>query len=130
MDISETTAFVTAANQTDPRVELDDMTVQRWHRLIGDLHPADAAAALDQHYRASTDRVMPADIRRLVNGAPDAGRRASYCRSCGTVHPEDACPQLIGMPDWFRPTVTEWARRARAAGKFCPCKTPDHEGHR
>lgn len=37
-----------------------------WHKVIGDLDAADAIEAVTRHYADSTDRIMPAHVRRIV----------------------------------------------------------------
>lgn len=37
-----------------------------WYDAIGDLDPTDALEAVSRHYRESTDRLMPAHIRRIA----------------------------------------------------------------
>lgn len=49
--------------------------VLAWHEDIGDLDFNDAREAVSMHYRESTDRVMPAHIRRLVRQIRDERRR-------------------------------------------------------
>jgi hypothetical protein len=119
VNITETTAFVAAANQTDPRVELTDETVHSWHRLIGDLDARDAAAALDRHYRATTDRVMPADIRRLVNGAPDGARHAPQ------IEDTQGWGIRVPKPEWFDAEVERVRgmvrQRVADGGRVCEC---------
>lgn len=40
--------------------------VMAWLEDIGDLDPADALTAVSRHYRSSTERLMPAHVRRIV----------------------------------------------------------------
>lgn len=72
MTITETAALLAAANQIDPRVEITDQTVEMWHHLIGDLPPHACAQAITTHYRRTTTRIMPADIRALARTNPTA----------------------------------------------------------
>jgi hypothetical protein len=37
-----------------------------WHKVIGDLDAADAIEAVTRHYAESTERIMPAHVRRLA----------------------------------------------------------------
>lgn len=37
-----------------------------WHKVIGDLDVADAIEAVTRHYAESTDRIMPAHVRRIA----------------------------------------------------------------
>lgn len=47
-----------------------------WHDAIGDINPGDALDAVSQHYRESTDRLMPAHVRRIADQLDRARRRA------------------------------------------------------
>jgi len=37
-----------------------------WHKVIGELDVADAIEAVTRHYTESTERIMPAHVRRIV----------------------------------------------------------------
>lgn len=50
--------------------------VLAWHEDIGDLDFHDALAAVSRHYRESTDRLMPAHVRRLAAEIARDRRRA------------------------------------------------------
>jgi hypothetical protein len=49
--------------------------VLAWHEDIGDLDFDDARAAVSRHYRESTDRLMPAHVRRIVRDIHAERRR-------------------------------------------------------
>jgi hypothetical protein len=126
--LEETLALITYANQLDPRVELTTETAKVWRDLIGDLDLPAANDAMRTHYRQTANRVMPADIRRLVNGQPDAGRQARKhgCPRCSGMHGTDPCIVLITKSEWeqrmgytFRDAVADTIdeiRAERAAG--------------
>lgn len=65
MNRSEVAVLLGLAAARDQRT-VGDADVLAWHEDIGDLDFADARAALGRHYRESTDRIMPAHVRRLV----------------------------------------------------------------
>lgn len=48
-----------------------------WFKVIGDLDAADAIEAVTRHYADSTDRIMPAHIRRIVKQIREERRRES-----------------------------------------------------
>jgi hypothetical protein len=100
--LEETLALLTYANQLDPRVELTTETARVWADLIGDLDLLATRDAMRTHYRQTATRVMPADIRRLVNGAPNAGRlaKATTCPKCNGMHGWDPCSVLITRQQW------------------------------
>jgi hypothetical protein len=46
--------------------------IEAWHECIGDLDFKEAMSAVTNHYRYSTDRLMPAHLAPSLH--PDAGR--------------------------------------------------------
>lgn len=46
----------------------DQANIAAWHETIGDLALRDCLLAVAEFFKASTDWIMPADIRRLVRG--------------------------------------------------------------
>lgn len=65
MNRSEIAVLLALAAGRDQRT-VGESDVLAWHEDVGDLEFADARAALGRHYRESTDRIMPAHVRRLV----------------------------------------------------------------
>lgn len=61
-DVVTLLAKVTAFDQRT----VGEADVLAWHDVLGDLDLADALAAVSMHYRESTERIMPAHIRKLV----------------------------------------------------------------
>lgn len=74
MTRSEVALLLGLAAARDYRT-VGEVDVLAWFEDIGDLDLADAREALARHYRESTDRVMPAHIRRLVKVIRDERRR-------------------------------------------------------
>ncbi|GAA2696433.1 hypothetical protein [Actinoplanes palleronii] len=76
MTRSEIALLLGAAAARDQRT-IGDADVLAWHEDLGDLDFSDARAALGRHFRESTDRLMPAHIRRLVRIIRDERRASS-----------------------------------------------------
>jgi hypothetical protein len=74
MTKAEVALLLAAAAGRDRRT-IGETDVLAWHEDIGDLDYADAREALRQHYRETTEWVMPAHIRRLVRQIRDERRR-------------------------------------------------------
>jgi hypothetical protein len=74
MNRSEIAKILALAAARDLRT-VGDVDVLAWHEDIGDLDFADAREAVTRHYRESTDRLMPAHVRRLVKLVREERRR-------------------------------------------------------
>jgi hypothetical protein len=72
---SETALLLGAIAARDQRT-VGETDVLAWHEDLEDLDFADCRAAVTRHFRDSTERIMPAHIRRHVRAIRDA-RRAS-----------------------------------------------------
>lgn len=77
-----------------------------WHAVLGDLDVADALEAVRRHYRDSTDRAMPAHIRRQVRGIREERRKAT----------SDA----LGLPSPYEPDM---GRQVRMDRGMAGCRT-------
>ena len=67
-----------------------------WLGMVGDLTYADAAQAVQGHYRESREWIMPADIRRLV-----ADIRQERLRAAGPVEiPEELADRPLEALAW------------------------------
>ena len=67
-----------------------------WLGMVGDLTYADAAQAVQAHYRESREWIMPADIRRLV-----AEIRQERLRAAGPVEiPEELADRPLEALAW------------------------------
>lgn len=78
---------LTAAATFDQR-NVGRSDVVAWHAAIGDLTRDDAIAAVIKHYQESTDRMMPAHIRRNVDAVRDA-RLRKHGEIVPDVDPDD-----------------------------------------
>lgn len=74
MNKSEVAVLLGLAAARDQRT-VGETDVLAWHEDVGDLDFADAREALRRHYRESTDRIMPAHVRRLTRLVRDEQRR-------------------------------------------------------
>lgn len=75
MNRSETALLLGSIAARDQRT-IGETDVLAWHEDLGDLPFEDCRAAVTRHFRDSTDRIMPAHIRRQVRIIRDQ-RRAS-----------------------------------------------------
>lgn len=75
MNRSETALLLGAMAARDQRT-IGETDVLAWHEDLSDLPFEDCRAAVSRHFRESTDRLMPAHIRRQVRIIRDE-RRAS-----------------------------------------------------
>lgn len=76
MNHSEVAKLLALAASRDQRT-VGDADVLAWHEDLEDLDFADAREALRRHFRESTDRLMPAHIRRLVREIRAERRRVA-----------------------------------------------------
>lgn len=92
MNLEETDQLLTLIQNVDKR-RIDDATVLVWHEILGDLPFADCVVAVTNHFRESTDYLMPAHI---VRGAREIERqriRAERERlAIESAHPTDPRP--------------------------------------
>lgn len=77
MTPQEVAAVLAAAALRDNRT-VGPADVMAWLQDIGDLDPADALAAVSRHYRDSTERLMPAHVRRLAKAIRAERREAEH----------------------------------------------------
>lgn len=97
MTAHETAAMIlAAASGIDSRMPQPDPAVLGiWVRVLGDIDPEDAAAALAEHYsRAGVDRVMPGDIVDGVRRIRKA-RLARFDASEVDADPDDVQAWLV-----------------------------------
>jgi hypothetical protein len=72
-----------------------------WLGMVGDLRYADAAQAVQAHYRESRDWIMPADIRQRV-----ADIRKQRITAAGPVEiPEHLADRPVEARDWKQRTL-------------------------
>lgn len=79
MNTNEARAFLTWANQHDPRVEPSPVNAEIWAHALGPYYPEQVKEATLRFFTQSTDKVTPAAVRTLVQSirtSEDAKRRA------------------------------------------------------
>jgi len=95
VNITETSQALALAQAFDNRT-VGEINVRAWHAVLGDLDAADVMEAIRRHYDQSTEWLMPAHVRRLVEAIGQerakAGRR--WAAGQAGVAPEDAMPEL------------------------------------
>jgi hypothetical protein len=64
---AETYDLLTAIAAVDNR-QFDDATVLMWFEILNHVDPADAGAAVAEHFRSSDAYLMPVHIARLADG--------------------------------------------------------------
>lgn len=69
MTRSEAAQLLAIAAGVDQRT-IGDADVQAWQMVLHDIPLESAVAALRDHYRATTRRVMPADIVQRIKPTP------------------------------------------------------------
>jgi len=73
---------------------IDEITIAHWNECIGDLPYAATMTAITDHFRNSTDYLMPAHLVRAVTAA----RRLELPATMSPEAPED-CGAHRWMPD-------------------------------
>jgi hypothetical protein len=107
-------AQLLAVIQTYDQRTVGETDVIAWQKALEDLPFSDCRDAVVGHYQAETDRIMPANVRvrAVLAQRQAAGEERQHeleaLRGRGSQ-------ELVPMPDWFRSTVEEHRRRARAA---------------
>lgn len=74
MNLTEAAVVLAKAAAFDRRT-VGDTDILAWHDALSDLPTADCLTAVTEHYRESTDWLMPAHIRRIANDLDRARRR-------------------------------------------------------
>ena len=80
MDVKETITMLTWINQTDPRVQLNQASVERWHYALRSFEHAVCKQAVLEHYKQHED--IPASSAAIskragyIQNAREAGERA------------------------------------------------------
>lgn len=65
MNVRETAKVLAKAAAFDQRT-VGEADIMAWHEVIADLDAEDALSAVSRWYRDSTDRLMPATLRKTV----------------------------------------------------------------
>lgn len=69
MTLAETADLLSIAAAIDYRT-IGEADVRAWHMTLADIDYTAATSALAAHYRATTRRVMPADIVQRIKPTP------------------------------------------------------------
>lgn len=128
MNYAETHTLLELAQSVDNR-KFDDMTVASWHAILGHLPYEDCARAVVEHFRASTDYLLPAHVARAVAVIDRERRRCDRERreleqarrvALEAVPTQDRKAEVIELAKRIplgdarklrRPEVLEWERR-------------------
>lgn len=108
MTPTETAALLAIAASYDRRANSEPEVIV-WHQALGDLPFEGCKGAIVAHYRDETTWVMPAHVRKRVL----AVQQDNAMRSLTELGPD-----LIPMPDWFRPLYLKTLAEERAKGTY------------
>lgn len=103
MTPDETALVLTKASAFDQRT-IGESDVMAWHSVLGDIPIGDALEAVSNHYRESTSRLWPADVRRLA--AEIDHKRRGRARAA-QLAPPPALPSAPADPDRVKALVRE-----------------------
>ena len=103
MNRAEVVLLLTLAGTFDYR-KVGDADVEAWYLALDDIDLEDAKAAVVRHYRESTDRMMPAHVRRWVKTFKDERRR---------LEPSEARQ----LPSKFEPDMNRQVRMQAGAAQ-------------
>ncbi len=133
MNRGDVARVLTKAAAFDSRT-IGEADIAAWYEAIGDLEAVDALASVTRHYRETSDRLMPAHVRRLVTEiARERHRTAREAREVAAAQREaiergptsdrsDDVAALIaqlrhilppGDPDALKPRGEYWRREYR-----------------
>ena len=96
MNRSETAQLLAMCAGVDQRT-VGETDVQVWHALLGDVDLPDARAALIGHYADSTERVMPAHIRKRARAAREQRLAHADARGIPAADPDDVHSYLAAL---------------------------------
>lgn len=134
MTPGDTARVLAKAAAFDQRT-IGEADVRAWHEVLSDLHPADALAAVTEHYTETDQRIMPVHVRRRaitigaerlrLERAEDERRQlAAYAATAGPLRDRsDNVRALVdqlrsilpeGNPEVLRPRAAYWAREHHA----------------
>lgn len=108
MNREEVTNLLAIVQTYDQRT-VGETDVHAWHGTLGDLPFGHCRDAVIQHFKGSTDRLMPAHVRKAVT----ATRNEAAMRALSPARTD-----LVPMPDWFKGLYKKSLREARAAGTY------------
>lgn len=111
------TAQLLAVMQTYDQRTVGETDVISWHGAVGDLSFMEGTAAVVEHYKTHTDRIMPAHLRSLVAAARRVAageERQQELESRNGFHSD----RRGSMPSWFREMYEQSLAETRASGKY------------
>lgn len=117
MTPDETVKLLAVARAAYPAMAVVEGMPLVWHGGLGDLQYAECARAVVEHARDNTRIVTVADIRSLVQASRRAVAGEVRREQIEAAHPSWPSQEVKPMPDWFRSTMEEHRRRARAERK-------------
>lgn len=119
MNRADTARLLTLAASFDART-IGEADVLAWQAALDGLDYARCQAAIVKHYRESTDRVMPAHIRRLARTTTDlthgvaavpATEHGALCGACkGVHHADEGCAVLVADDTRWRRALAMFRR--------------------
>lgn len=113
MDQRQTIAMLTWINQTDPRVMLNEASVERWHYAVRPYEQAVVKQAVLEHYKHHED--IPASSAAIAKRAGyiassrEAGQRAMAIEATPTPQQQNAADGNL-FKSWRQRNPEEWAR--------------------
>ena len=120
MNRNETIDLLTAIAAFDQRT-VGQADVAAWHAVVGDLDARDAAQAVIEHHKHSTDRIKPAHVISIVRGIRNDRANRENVKQCRELDPagvasEDTRKRVTDMVRdlWGPPTPQEKAARILA----------------
>jgi hypothetical protein len=86
---------------------IGESDVAAWHEILASYDLGDALDAVTRHYRDSTERIMPAQLRKLAAVVRDERRRA------------EGCSEALALPSRYEPDPE---RDERIGAGLAQCK--------
>jgi hypothetical protein len=115
MTPTETVQLLAVARAAFPGMTMLDGMAEVWSGALGDLRFEDCVAAIIEHAKTSDRIVTVANIRDLVIRAERREAGEERVKEIESWLSTGNAQERVPMPDWFRSTVEEHRRRARAA---------------
>lgn len=110
MNVNEARAFLTWANQHDPRVEPSPVNAEIWAHALGPYYPEQVKQAALEFYRTAGDKkITPGELRRFIQSlrtSEEARQRAL-----------DPPARVITSPGAYRSRNPEVWDRLREQGR-------------
>lgn len=111
----EVVQLIAVARAAFPGMSIVEGMPQVWLGALGDLRLDECIAAVVEHAKTSDRIVTVANINELVLKARRSEAGEERVREIESWLGTGSSQERVPMPDWFRSTVDEHRRRARAA---------------